>query len=276
MVLLHGLTGDADAGHMRGTACKLIAEGFNVVRLNMRNCGGTEKLTPSLYHTGLVNDLRAVLLELGQVDGLSRIYFGGFSMGGNVALKLAGEWGASMPDFLRGVMAVSPPIELARSSEAIGSGGFHRVYELLFLRALKAMIRRKAKQCPDRYDISALPQVKSLRDFDNAYVAPAFGFDDADDYYARASAGPVLAAITLPTLVVHARDDSLVPFGPIGDWMTSKPPMVSFAISDRGGHVGFIGRRRAANSDHQDSDRFWAENRMVQFVTMLERPPAKA
>ena len=231
MVLLHGLTGDADAGHMRGTACKLIAEGFNVVRLNMRNCGGTEKLTPSLYHTGLVNDLRAVLLELGQVDGLSRIYFGGFSMGGNVALKLAGEWGASMPDFLRGVMAVSPPIELARSSEAIGSGGFHRVYELLFLRALKAMIRRKAKQCPDRYDISALPQVKSLRDFDNAYVAPAFGFDDADDYYARASAGPVLAAITLPTLVVHARDDSLVPFGPIGDWMTSKPAR-SWMIDD--------------------------------------------
>ncbi|MDP6929838.1 MAG: alpha/beta fold hydrolase, partial [Planctomycetota bacterium] len=86
VVLLHGLTGDADAGHMRGTACKLIAEGFNVVRLNMRNCGGTEELTPSLYHTGLVDDLRAVLLELGQADGLSRIYFGGFSMGGNVAL----------------------------------------------------------------------------------------------------------------------------------------------------------------------------------------------
>ena len=215
---------------------------------------------------GLTKDLKAVLTELSEKEGLSRMYIGGFSMGANVSLKLAGEMGESVPSYLKGVFAVSPPLEIARASRAISQGILNRCYEFKFLINLKALIREKAREYPERYSTETLKTVSSLRDFDNAYVAPCFGFDDADDYYERASCGPVVDAICLPTLVIHSEDDTLVPKISVRTWEKRAKKNIQFLITKAGGHTGFISKKAVGN----DVDRFWAENRIVQFLESLE------
>ena len=267
LVLMHGLTGDADDSYVRGTAHKAFLAGFNTVRLNSRNCGGTRNLTPTIYHMGLTHDMKSVLNELGEKDGLSRLYFGGFSMGANISLKLAGEWKDEVPSYVRGVFAVSPPLEIALSSIAIRQGFFNRRYEQKFLKDLKDLVAEKSERFPQNFSSERLGKVKTLRDFDGGYVAPCFGFFDADDYYERASCGLVVDSIRIPTLVIHALDDPLIPEGPIRAWESRAPEHIHFLISKYGGHVGFVAER---SSIKVDSDRYWAEHRIVQFCERLE------
>src|SRR5271167_939726 len=113
LVVLHGLEGSCESGYMRGTGEKAWIAGFNVVRLNQRNCGGTEQLTSTLYHSGRSGDSQAVVLELIERDGLPEIFCAGFSMGGNLMLKMAGDWGAAAPVALRGIVAIAPALDLA-------------------------------------------------------------------------------------------------------------------------------------------------------------------
>ncbi len=263
LVLLHGLTGSADAGYMRSTTIKLFRAGFNVVRVNIRNCGGTEALTPTLYHTGLTEDLRAILSTLRE-EGHRSLYVAGFSMGGNMLLKLLGEWGAQTPAEVKGGVAISPPINLAAASKALNEGLFNKLYQRNFLSNLKAFIRRKAALFPQRYDTQGLDQIRTLREFDDAYIAPCFGFKSADDYYARASAGPQLNRINVPLLVLAARDDSIIPIEDFERWQRTKPPHIDLIITDHGGHAGFI-----AKATNADPDRFWAENRLVDYLSKL-------
>ncbi len=259
LLVLHGLTGSAGAGYLGTLAAKAYARGFTVVRLNARNCGGTEHLTPTLYHSGLTGDCRAVLEQLAQ-DGLQRPFLVGYSMGGNIALKLGCELGQAAPRFLRGVAAISPPIELGQASQAIDRGLFNGIYQRSFLRSLTGLVRRKAVLFPDRYDPSGLDRIRSLRAYDDRYIAPMFGFTGADDYYARASAGPLLDALAVPALVIHARDDSIIPVAPFEAWRARGPERVTFLLTDRGGHTGFIAR------GGREEDRYWAENRVLEWV----------
>lgn len=265
IVLLHGLVGSAEAVYLVGTADKAFARGFNTVRLNMRNCGGTAHLTPTLYHSGLTDDLRAVLRELEVEDGLSAIFVAGFSLGGNVVLKLLGEFGDAAPSALRGAVAVSPPVDLAACSRAIVAGAFNDVYQRRFLRLLKGTMREKGALFPDRYDLSELDRVRTLREFDECFTAPYSGFGDAQTYYERASALPFIPKIRVPTLIVSAEDDGLIPTAPLQSEAVRNNDAVRCVITERGGHIAFIGRRPAAVGDEADLDRRWAENRVVQF-----------
>lgn len=257
LVLTHGLTGDANAGYMIGTAKKAFSKGFNTIRLNVRNCGGTEALTPTLYHTGLSGDLRAVIETLA-AENFRAIYCAGYSMGGNITLKMAGEYGFSPPPWLKGVAAISPPIDLARASAAIDSGVINRIYQEHFLRSLRALVRRKAAAHPSRYDLRGLSRIRTLRAYDDRYVAACFNFRGADDYYAQASAGPLLDRIAVPVLIIHARDDSIIPFDPFA---TLAHERLTLIATHTGGHAGFIGRRGAS-----DPDAYWAENRLVEWL----------
>ena len=152
LVVLHGLEGSSDSGYMRGCAERAFAAGFNVVRLNQRNCGGTEDLTPTLYHSGRSGDLRAVLTELIARDGLGAIVFAGWSMGGNLVLKMTGEWGDAAPRELRGVVAVNPCFDLAACVDALGEAR-NFLYSRHFVRRLKERMRRKARAVPgDLFD----------------------------------------------------------------------------------------------------------------------------
>lgn len=261
VLLIHGLEGSADAGYVLGTAGKAFDAGFNVLRYNVRGCGGTLGLSPKLYHSGLTVDLHHVVRELIERDGLPRLFLVGFSMGGNQALKLAGELGAGAPEQLCGVCAISAPIDLEACSRAIARRE-NRIYEVRFLLSLRRTMREKNKLFPGLYDLRRLEGVRHLWDWDDA-MQPYNGFRDARDYYARASSLSFIPRIRVPALIVQAEDDPFIPFDTFTDSRIAANPSVLLAASRHGGHVAFCGRRQP------DEDRAWAENRAVEFCRLL-------
>jgi predicted alpha/beta-fold hydrolase len=261
IVLWHGIEGSTSSIYMLAIAQKAFPAGFNVVRLNLRNCGRTEHLTPTLYHGGLSEDLRAVTRELIARDGLRRLLLIGYSLGGNMVLKLAGEYGDEPPPEILGVCAVSPAVDLTASVAAIMQRS-NWIYHRDFVRRLRRRIYVKQRLYPHLYDISGIRQVHTLRDFDNRYTAPAHGFAGADDYYQRGSSLPLLDRIRIPTLIIHAEDDPFIPFAPLKDRSIVGNPYILLLATKRGGHVAFV----AGRSDGED--RFWAENRVVEFCRL--------
>jgi predicted alpha/beta-fold hydrolase len=258
LVALHGLEGSSDAHYMRGLAAKAWARGFNVVRLNQRNCGGTEHLSAGLYHSGLTADPLFVLRELIEVDKLPRLAIAGYSLGGNLALKLAGELGTDAPASLVGVAAVSPVIELETCVRAIERPE-NRIYEWNFCRNLQSRMRRKARAWPGAFDLSGLWKVWSIREFDERYTAPHHGFKGASDYYHRASAMRVIDRIAIPALIITAEDDPFVPPEPFRDPKVTGNPHIKTVITSHGGHCGFI-------CESNGYDGYWAERMVVDFV----------
>src|SRR5437660_4180616 len=260
-VIWHGMEGSTASAYMLTMAAKMFRAGFNVVRVNYRNCGGTEHLSPTLYHGGLTSDLRAVIDELIIRDHLSRLFVAGFSLGGNMVLKLSGEYGEEPPPELKAVCAISPSIDLRASTNLIARPR-NWIYQQDFLRRLKNRIKLKERLFHDLYDSSLLSGVRSVEQFDNRYVAPHFGFADANDYYAKASSRPFIGLIRVPTLIVHAKDDPFIPFAPLRDPDIAANPYVLLLATERGGHVAFV-------SANAGEDRFWAESRMVEFFRLV-------
>ena len=264
LVMWHGIEGSSASAYMLSMAAKAFRAGFNVVRMNMRNCGGTEHLTPTLYHGGMSTDARAVIEELIGRDRLTRILLAGFSLGGNNVLKMAGEFEDSPPPELLGVCAVSPSIDLHAGSVLLMKRR-NWIYHHNFLYRLRNRIRLKAKLFPGMYDTGGLRSARTIRQFDERYVAPAFGFSGADDYYTRASSLPHIARIRIPTLIIHAQDDPFVPFAPLRGPAIAANPYVLVVGPEHGGHVGFV----SANSNGED--RFWAENRLIEFCAAMSQ-----
>lgn len=264
VVIWHGIEGSSSAVYMLATARKAFESGFNVVRMNLRNCGGTEHLTPTLYHGGLSEDLRGVVAELIERDGLTRILLIGFSLGGNMVLKLAGEYGDDPPREVLGICAVSPSVDLGASADLITQDS-NWLYHRDFLRRLKGRIRFKQKLFPERYDTSEVRSIRTIREFDDRYTSRAHGFADAADYYHRASAIRVIDKIRLPTLIIHGQDDPFIPFAPLNDPAITENPYILLVAPKRGGHVAFL----ASATDQED--RFWAENRVVEFCKLVEK-----
>ena len=260
LILLHGLEGSSDAHYMRGMAEKAWAAGWNVVRLNQRNCGGTEHLSRGLYHSGLTHDARVVMRQLIEQDGIRQVAIAGYSLGGNLALRLAGEAGATPPAELIAVCAVSPTMDLARCVDALERRS-NRLYEWNFLRNLKARMQRKAAAFPDDYDLAPLARVRSIREFDEAYTAPHHGFAGAADYYHRASALRLIDQITVPTLVLTAANDPFVPPEPFRAPAVAGNPHITTVVTDDGGHCAFVERTTP------DYDGYWAEREVVRFVS---------
>ena len=259
MLLLHGLEGSSEAHYMRGVADKAWAAGWNVVRLNQRNCGGTEQLSRGLYHSGLTHDPLFVLRELIARDGIAALAVAGYSLGGNLALKLAGELAGSMPQ-LKAVCAVSPVMDLARCVEAIERKA-NFPYQWNFVRNLRARMRRKGAAWPGVYDLSPLGRVWTVRQFDEVYTAPHHGFRDASDYYYRASALRVIDRIHVPTLILTAADDPFVPSAPFSDPAVTGNPNIVTIVTPHGGHCAYVERGDG------EYDGYWAEREVVRFAT---------
>ncbi len=253
---IHGLEGDANRHYMMGTAEKAWRAGFNVIRMNVRNCGGTEHLTPTLYHSGLTADIKALLQILIEEDRLPAIFLVGFSMGANQSLKYAGEVGAKAPAQLKGICAISPPIDLEICSIALRETR-NFIYDRRFLRGLKERIRIKEKYFPNLVDWQKLSRVQKLWDFDDVVTAPHFGFRDGRDYYAQSSSKPYLAHIRVPALIIQAQDDPFIPFTPFQE--ISRNPYVQLLAHKFGGHVGFWHPRS------NGSDNYWAEQAAVDY-----------
>lgn len=261
LVIVHGLEGSADSSYVRGLAEKAFVSGMNVLRVNQRNCGGTERLTPTLYNSGLSGDFLAVLRELIAQDQLPEIFFAGFSMGGNLVLKMAGELGADAPAELRGklraVCAVCPVLELAACADALAGPG-NGIYEWHFVRALKARMRRKMRLFPGRFRVDGLDRVRTVREFDDLVTAPNCGYRDAVDYYDRARAARVVDRIAVPALILTAQDDPFVPFRTFALPALRDNPHIELIAPKRGGHCSFI-------SASSGWERYWAEARIAEF-----------
>jgi uncharacterized protein len=267
LLLLHGLEGSSQAHYMRGIADKGFRAGFNVVRLNQRNCGGTEHLSETLYHSGLTDDPVTVMKELIETDGLPSIAVAGYSLGGNLALKLAGDFGDAAPSELQAVVAVSPTMDLEGCVRALERRS-NVMYQWNFVRNLKARMRRKARVFPDRYPLEPLRRIRTVREFDDAYTAPHFGFRDARDYYHRASALRVVDRIRVPTLILASQDDPFVPAEPFSDPAVTGNPAITVRVSRHGGHCAFLGVSGSGD------DGYWAERAIVQFAAAHTRVPA--
>jgi uncharacterized protein len=259
LIALHGLEGSSAAHYVRGLADKAFARGFNVVRLNQRNCGGTERLAAGLYHSGLTHDADVVLREVAARDGIERAVVAGYSLGGNLALKLAGDYAASPPPQLRGVCAVSPVLELEACVRALEQRQ-NVIYQWNFVRGLKARMLRKNACFPGRFPVERLGSVRTVRQFDAEFTAPHFGFSSAEDYYHRASAMRVIDRIRVPALVIIAEDDPFVPVQPFRDPRLTGNRSITLIVTRHGGHCGFL--EASANG----SDGYWAESRIVEFA----------
>jgi predicted alpha/beta-fold hydrolase len=260
-IIVHGLEGSSDSQYVVGNSNKLWRAGCNVVRMNMRNCGGTEALSPTLYHSGLSNDVLVVMNFFVEQYGLQSMSLVGYSMGGNLVLKLAGELGTTAPAVLRSVIGVSPAVDLQPSADALHLPQ-NRLYELKFLRNLLRRFRRKAMLFPHAYDRNRAVGIRSLREFDNRITALYSGFTSADDYYNRAAASRLLGSIAVPTLILNALDD---PFVRITDESRAKikaNPKITLKESKHGGHCAFLAQPDGTTG----YDGYWAEHTLLRFL----------
>ena len=259
-IMVHGLEGSSDSDYMRGIAAKGLALGMNVVRMNQRNCGGTEALAATLYHSGRSGDVAAVAENLIEQDHISRFALAGFSMGGNLVLKLAGEWGKNGPAQFRAVAAVCPAVDLAASADALHLLG-NRLYEYYFLSKLNQRLRAKARLFPGAFDTSRLRGLTSLRDFDDKITAYYCGFAGADDYYDRAAATHVVDRIAVPAFILHAANDPFIRILPETRWKIDHNPNITFLETEDGGHCSFL-----AKTNGNGDDGHWAEVQVVEFL----------
>jgi predicted alpha/beta-fold hydrolase len=256
VIIVHGLEGSSLSQYVIGNATKAWDAGMNVVRMNMRTCGGTGRLTPTLYHSGLSSDVGSVLRTVIEQKKVQRVGLIGYSMGGNLVLKLAGELGTNAPTELKVVAAVSPAADLAASADAMHVGG-NRIYEWKFLVSLMRTYERKRKVFPDIYKkIERFPN--TIREFDDVVTARYCGFQNADDYYARSGAYRVIDRIALPTLVIHAVDDPFIRLLPETRAKMVANPHITLLETAHGGHCAFL-----AQPDEYDGR--WAERQIVRF-----------
>ena len=255
VMMIHGLEGASDSGYIRSLSREMLELGYGVHRFNMRSCGGTEHLSKTNYHAGQTSDALFVLREIRRRAD-APLFLVGFSLGGNVGLKLAGELGPDAAGFLDGVCVVSTPIDLAACAETLGKPG-NAVYSRRFVTRLKDRIRRRHARYPELYDIRALPGVRTIQQFDDAYTAKLFGFGTAANYFATQSSNQFLDRIAVPTLLIQAKDDPMIPFSVYNHPAIASNRNIRFIATDHGGHVGFIARRQP---------RFWLDATIAEFV----------
>lgn len=247
-ILVHGLEGSSRGGYMISLAQVLLEAGFRVHRLNLRGCGNTEHLTDTLYHSGLTDDLAWLVQSIVGRTGRA-VSLVGFSLGGNVVLKYAGEMGGKAAGLVSGVCSVSTPIDLHACVRRMGDFE-NRLYEWRFISRLRQRYQLRHKARPERFPIEGLRGAWTVFDFDNQITAPHFGFGDAPNYYATQSSLSFLKDIRIPTLLIQAIDDPLIPFAIFGASAIRSNPHIELLPVAHGGHLGFVSR---------GLPRFWAD-----------------
>jgi len=289
VVAVHGLEGSGNSPYMQGLAVKALLAGFSVLRLNLRNCGGTEALTDTLYNAGMSDDLIAVAEWARKKWGFERIFFVGFSLGGNIVLKAAAELASSklaenrdLSASLAAVCAVSPSVDLERSVDQLELG-LNRIYQVTFMRSLREKLKNKAARFPERYSLAPLKKLKTVKEFDETYTAPDGGFESARHYYEQCSSLSKLGDIRAPGLIVAAQDDPIVPAASFDEVDLKSGPM-RLLLPSHGGHGGFLSLLSGDldkasticnNPPHAVGslkDRFWAENRVIEFCLAASEP----
>lgn len=245
VVLVHGIGGSSDSNYVLRAASLLLDAGFHVARLDLRGAGSSLADAPSLYHAGLSDDLARAGEALAREPDVDGVAFVGFSLGGNLVLKAAGEWGASPPPWARAVAAMSPLVDLEPTSAALETPAtfFYRTYVVRSLRttalAFAAQLRAQGREV--RFHPERTTSLSTVRDYDREVVVPMHGFRDVSDYYDRARSGPLLGKITVPTLFAFAEDDPMIPVATVRPWLEKAGAApIEVVWSKRGGHVGWF------------------------------------
>jgi hypothetical protein len=259
LVIVHGLGGSSESSYAVSAGRLAYALGWNVARMNMRGSGASEPLCPLLYNAGLDGDVVAVVREV--AARTPRVALLGFSLGANLALLAASRGAAGLPAGLIGVVAVSPPLDLAAGVAALEQPG-NRHYQRYYVRQLQRDYRARQRRRPDLFALGAERRVTTVRGFDETITAPHGGFRDADDYYSRSSSGPWLGRIERPALVVSAADDPMIPIGSVTRYLSAANGHVRHEVPPTGGHVGFVARSQAPGF-------FWAADRALAFLNDL-------
>jgi len=267
LLLWHGLEGSAESPYLVAMSKKAFTCGFHTVRVNMRNCGCTEHLTSTLYCAALSCDIAATIQHIRRL-GCRDIYATAVSLGASMLLKYLGEQGELGPQFVRGAAVMSVPLDLRSGVDRLAQPQ-NWLYQRHFVKRLIRRMRRKAALYPGRFELRGIERVRTVYDFDDVVTAPHFGFGNAANYYRLASAGPLLGDIRVPTLIVQAMDDPMIPFETFRTSGIKRNPCLTLLAPPHGGHGGFIQPRRRGSPD---PDARWAENRIVEFLARLASP----
>ena len=265
VILIHGLEGSSNSQYMLGNAARMIAAGWNVVRMNMRSCGGSDSLSPTIYHSGRSEDVAQVLNRIVEEHRLEQVALVGYSMGGNMALKFVGEYGEALPGPLKAVVGISPLMDLAPSSKALHQKS-NSIYEWHFVRALRRRLRTKAELFPRLYPKELANRLHTMRDFDNYVVAEYGGFRDADDYYQKVASSQYAAAYRRPTLILHSLDDPFIRMLPTTRAALIANPHVTYFETKHGGHCAFLSTR---STEPVQSDAYWAEHLLLDYLRQV-------
>ncbi len=260
VVVLHGLEGHARRGYALSSYVALERVGLSAVGLNFRSCSGEPNRKARFYHSGETEDLAFVLDHLAETFPGRSLGAIGFSLGGNVLLKGVGEHtqGARLP--LGAAVAISVPYDLSAGAALLEASFMGRAYTQYFLRKLRRKTELKRELLDGVVDVGAMMASTSLRAFDDVATAPLHGFSNAEEYYARSSSAAFLSGIDTPTLLIHSRDDPFLPESAVPEAEIAKNPYLSLALTERGGHVGFV------QGTHPGQAHFWAEAEAARFL----------
>jgi hypothetical protein len=265
LVVCHGLEGSSRAPYVRGLVAVALARGLAALALNFRSCSGEPNRLPRFYHSGDTGDLAYAVERLVRERPGRPLLVAGFSLGGNVVVKWAGERGDALPPEVKGAAAISVPFDLERSARAIDGPGFwSSVYRERFMRRLRAKAAEKARRFPGAFDARAAARARTFAEFDGAVTAPLHGFPSAEVYWRTCSSAAFLHGVRRPLLALSSLDDPIVPAGSIPVDLARANPWIRLETTDAGGHVAFV-----AGSPFWPS--FWAERRAVEFLAALVR-----
>jgi predicted alpha/beta-fold hydrolase len=269
VLLLHGLEGTLESHYVSGIISAVAGLGWGATLMLFRGCGGAPNTARRFYHSGETSDAAHVYSVVSARHPRSAWYAIGVSLGGNVLLKWLGESGAETR--LMGAAAISVPFDLEAGARKIGSG-VARIYDRNFLRSLRRKALAKLERYPDLFDRDRLVNAATVFEFDEAVTAPVHGFADAHDYYSRSSSLSFLPRITVPTLLLSARDDPFLPQEVLGRVETAAAanPVLRPEFVSGGGHVGFVG------GAWPWSARYYAEERAVAFLAEVHGSRASA
>ncbi len=238
VVIFHGLEGNSRSHYALSLMTAVQGQGWRGVVAHFRGCSGEPNRLPRAYHAGDTTEIAAILHHLKAASPAAPLYASGVSLGGNALLKWAGEQGAAARDVAERIVTVSATMDLTATGHALDAG-FNRLYRNHFLTTLKQKALQKAQRFPQLFDADALANITTLHAFDTQVTARLHGYQDADDYWRRASSKPGLKDVRIPTLLINARNDPFLPVGTLPT-VAEVSPTVTLEFSENGGHVGFI------------------------------------
>lgn len=262
-IFFHGLCGSHASPYMARSARKIRDNGVRTVRVDFRGFGDSALISRHHLYAGCSQDVRDVIQHVHQLSPASPISLIGFSLGASIMLKAMGEWSSAHPDFVDSAVAISPPIDLARSCANLHSHG-NRVYDHYFVRLLKNNLAVRRCKVAGLVDNGVNPLPNRLVHFDDQFTGPVWGFNGARDYYEKCSSAPLLGEIQVPTIILASQDDPVVPFEMFSSWPLS--PRIKLVTTRFGGHLGYLGKRRS------DPDRHWMDWRILQWLETIDGP----